>query len=207
MTPIQNLLSRSSLAGVFLGPPGPDDAQLHDILGAAQRAADHGRLRPWRFFVIRPAQYAAFYDRLAAAAARGQGDPQRAAKNREKYASLEHVPLLIVAAMKLTEGHKITEFEQTIAAGAATQLVLSAAHALGFSAYLSSGPGILDAALKADFGLAAADHMIGYICIGTPTADNRDPETLPEKVRQAVEATTALWRGPGEFKPVTEVMS
>jgi nitroreductase len=201
MTPIQSLLSRSSLAGAFLGAPGPNEAQLREILGAAQRAADHGRLRPWRFFVIRPAQYGAFYDRLAAAAARGQGDPERAAKNREKYAGLEGVPLLIVAGAKLTEGHKIPVFEQIVAAGAAAQLVLNAAHALGFSAYLSSGPGIMDGQLKADFGLAPADLLIGYICIGTPTADNRNPGALPDRNRQGIEATVVEWR-PGDSRPL-----
>ena len=32
--------------------PGPDDAALARILGAAAQAPDHGLLRPWRFVQI-----------------------------------------------------------------------------------------------------------------------------------------------------------
>ena len=45
------LLSRVSTGA--LADPGPDDAQLRLMLEAAVRAPDHGKLRPWRFFVIR----------------------------------------------------------------------------------------------------------------------------------------------------------
>jgi nitroreductase len=202
LTPIESLLTRSSLAGAFLGPPAPNAAQLREILGAAQRAADHGRLRPWRFFVVRPAQYAAFYDRLAAAAARGQGDPARVEANREKYRLTERAPLLIVAAAQLTRDHKIAEIEQLFAAAGATQLVLSAAHALGFSAFLFSGKGVFDATLKADFGLTPADHLIGFICIGMPTSDKRALVDLPANVQQGIDATAVEWLAPTEFRPL-----
>ncbi len=35
-----------------LTEPGPDDAALEQILGAALRAPDHARLRPWRFLTV-----------------------------------------------------------------------------------------------------------------------------------------------------------
>jgi nitroreductase len=202
LTPIESLLTRNSVAGAFLGPPAPTDAQLREILGAAQRAADHGRLRPWRFFVVRPERYAAFYDRLAEAAARGQGDPTRVTANREKYRLTERAPLLIVAAAKLIRDHKIAEIEQLFAAAGAAQLVLSAAHALGFSAFLFSGKGVFDTALKADFGLEPADHLIGFICVGTPTSDKRALADLPGYVREGIDATVVEWLAPTEFRPL-----
>src|ERR1700761_8759734 len=48
---LATLLSRASVK--LLGEPGPDDEQLKIIFEAAVRAPDHGKLRPWRFFVIR----------------------------------------------------------------------------------------------------------------------------------------------------------
>ena len=48
---IDRLLSRASVKS--LGEPGPDDAQLRVIFEAAVRAPDHGKLRPWRFYVVR----------------------------------------------------------------------------------------------------------------------------------------------------------
>lgn len=50
-SPIDFLLSRRSLK--FVQAPGPDDDELDLILQTAMRAPDHGRLRPWRFKIIR----------------------------------------------------------------------------------------------------------------------------------------------------------
>jgi nitroreductase len=101
VSPIDSLLSRTSLAGSFMRAPAPSDAELRLILGAAQRAADHDRLRPWRFFVVRPEHYEVFYDQLAEAATRVQGDPSRYERNRDKYRLVARAPLLIVAAAKI----------------------------------------------------------------------------------------------------------
>ena len=164
---ILSLLTRNSLAGAFMAAPAPDDDQLRLILSDAQRAADHGRLRPWRFHVVRPEHYDPFFDRLAAAATRVQGDPARYEMNRDKYRLTARAPLLIVAGAKIDSTQKIAPIEQAFAAAGATQLVLTAAHALGFAAFLFSGAGVFDAQLKAEFGLEPADHLMGFICIGT----------------------------------------
>src|SRR5690606_31334789 len=150
MTPIESLLTRTSLAGAFMQAPAPSDQELELILGAAQRASDHGRLRPWRFWVVRPEHYEVFFDRLAAAATRVGGDPARYEMNREKYRLTARAPLLVVAAAKINTAHKVPAIEQAFAAAGATQLVLNAAHALGYGAYLFSGLGVFDPAFKAE---------------------------------------------------------
>ena len=43
------------VSGSGLVEPAPDELELHTILTAAVRAPDHGRLRPWRFAVLRGA--------------------------------------------------------------------------------------------------------------------------------------------------------
>lgn len=191
---IDSLLSRTSLAGAFMTAPAPDDAQLRLILGAAQRAADHGRLRPWRFTVVRPEHYDAFYDRLAAAAARVQGDPARYAVNRDKYRMTARAPLLIVAAAKIDTDHKVAPIEQAFAAAGATQLVLNAAHALGFAAFLFSGAGVFDPQFKAELGLGAADHLIGFICLGTAAGPGKPGPTAAEAVEAGLMTTVKQWR-------------
>lgn len=193
MEPIDNLLSRTSLAGAFMAPPAPDDAQLEQILGAAQRAADHGRLQPWRFFVVRPAQYDVFFDRLAAAATRVQGDASRYGMNRDKYRLTARAPLLIVAAAKIDRTQKIAPIEQAFAAAGATQLVLSAAHALGFAAFLFSGAGVFDPEFKASLGLEAEDHLIGFICLGTAAGPGKPGPSATESIRAGLEKTVRSW--------------
>lgn len=190
---IDNLLSRTSLAGSFMAAPAPSEDELRQILGAAQRAADHGRIRPWRFWVVRPEQYEAFYDQLAAAATRVQGDPARYDMNRDKYRLTARAPLLVVAGAKIDTAHKVAPIEQVFAAGGATQLVLNAAHALGYAAFLFSGAGVFDPTFKASLGLGAEDHLIGFICLGTPAGPGKPGPSAAESVEKGLAATVQQW--------------
>jgi len=199
LTPIQSLLTRTSLAGAFMKEPGPTDAELQQILGAAQRASDHGRIRPWRFFVVRPEHYEVFFDRLAEAATRVSGDPSKQAANREKYRLTARAPLLIVAAAKINKAHKVAAIEQAFAAAGAAQLVLNAAHALGYAAYLFSGMGVFDPQFKADFGLSPDDHLLGFICVGTPAAPGKPGPSAEESIRQGLEQTVQQWSPDARF--------
>ena len=176
-----------------MAPPAPTDAELQQILGAAQRAFDHGRLRPWRFIIVRPPQYADFFDRLAAAATRVQGDPARLQPNRDKYRLVERAPLVVVAAAKVDKANKVAAIEQQFAAAGAAQLVLNGAHALGYAAFLFSGAGVFDPAFKTGFGLGADDHLIGFICIGTAAGPGKPGASTDETVRQGLASTVSDW--------------
>jgi nitroreductase len=197
ISPIDSLLTRTSLAGTFMKAPAPSDDELRQILGAAQRASDHGRLRPWRFLIVRPGDYEAFYDQLAQAATRVQGDPARYEINREKYRLTARAPLLVVAAAKIDQGNKVAPIEQAFAAAGATQLVLNAAHALGYVAFLFSGAGVFDTPFKASLGLAATDHLIGFICLGSPAGPGKPGPSAEEAVRNGLESTVKQWSSNG----------
>jgi nitroreductase len=190
---IDSLLSRNSLAGSFMHAPAPNDEELRQILGAAQRAADHDRLRPWRFQIVRPEQYEVFYDRLAEAATRVQGDPTRYERNREKYRLTARAPLLVVAAAKIDLAHKVPAIEQAFAAAGAAQLVLNGAHALGYSAFLFSGPGVFDVPFKASLGLEPTDHLIGFICLGTANGPGKPGPTAAAAVQAGLAETVKDW--------------
>jgi len=193
VSPIESLLTRTSLAGSFMKAPAPSDEELQLILGAAQRAADHDRLRPWRFFVVRPEHYEAFYDQLAEAATRVQGDPSRYERNRDKYRLVARAPLMIVAAAKIDTTAKIAPIEQAFAAAGAAQLVLNAAHALGYAAFLFSGAGVFDVPFKASLGLTPEDHLIGFICLGTPNGPGKPGPSAKESIAKGLEHTVKQW--------------
>ncbi len=150
-------------------------------------------MRPWRFFVVRPAQYDAFFDRLAAAATRVQGDPSRYEMNRDKYRLTARAPLLIVAAAKIDPTHKTAPIEQAFAAAGATQLVLTAAHALGFAAFLFSGDGVFDAEFKASLDLGPQDHLIGFICLGTAAGPGKPGPSAQESIAAGLAQTVKQW--------------
>jgi nitroreductase len=158
---IATLLSRASTKAVT--DPGPTDADLRTIFEAAVRAPDHGKLRPWRFYVVRGDARQRLSDLFAQGAARRE--PANIEKEREKPL---RAPVTIAVVAKITPNHKIPEIEQTLSAAAAAMNILNASHALGFGAKWVTGGNCYDPEFKRDFGLELTDQLIGFIQIGTP---------------------------------------
>jgi len=147
------------------GDTAPTKEHLAIALQAAVRAPDHGRLRPWRFMIIEGAQRRKFGDLLAASALRrvpglSEGDLQR---ERDKAM---RAPMVIVVVCRIVPGTKVPAIEQILAAGAAAQNILLALHALGYANAWKTGEAAYDTDVKKSLGLAADDHIVGFIYAG-----------------------------------------
>ena len=158
------LLERRS-ARVLAGP-GPDDGALDLILAAAMRAPDHGRLRPWRFVVIRGAAR----ERLGAALA----DHLRASEPQASAAALERerrkaqrAPVIVAVAARVQPEARVPPHEQVLSAAAAAHAMLLAAYALGFNAVWKTGSGAYADSVKTALGLEVTDSLVGFIYIGS----------------------------------------
>ncbi len=161
----------------FLGEPGPGDAELRLIFEAAVRAPDHGRLRPWRFFVVRGAARARLSELFVAAARRRDPSLSEAQIEKERGKPFR-APVTIVVAAKTVLGHKVPEIEQLLSTGAAAMNILNAVHALGFGAKWVTGANCYDAEFRASMGLDESDRLIGFIHVGTPL-DGPPPQDRP----------------------------
>src|SRR4051812_24829474 len=151
MDALELLHTRQSAAK--LQEPGPDDMELADIFRSAVSAPDHGRLRPWRFVVIREEARERFGEVMAAALKARRPDTPPEMLNRERAKPLR-APLIVVVAARVQPG-KIPEIEQVMAVGAAAQNIMLAAHALGFGAMWRTGDLAYDATVKTSLGLEA----------------------------------------------------
>jgi len=149
--------------------PAPDARTLDRILRAGMRAPDHGRLRPWRFIIVAGAARTALGDVLAAALQRREPGVAEAALAKERGKPLR-APLIIVVAARLREHRGVPAVEQIIAAGAAAQNILVAAHALGFGGFWRTGAAAYDNAVKRALGLRADDAIVGFLYLGTPAS-------------------------------------
>ena len=163
MDALDSLVTRQSAK--TYGAIAPSKEHLAQVLQAAVRAPDHGRLRPWRFMLIEGEQRRKFGDLLAASALRripglSEGDLQR---ERDKAL---RAPLIIVTACRVVPGTKVPAIEQLMAAGAATQNILLALHALGYVAAWKTGDAAYDAEVKKALGFAADDHIVGFVYTG-----------------------------------------
>jgi nitroreductase len=174
MEAIEALISRRSPAQLI--DPAPDDAALEAILRAAMRAPDHGKLKPWRFIVLRGEARKRFGDVMAEAMKRREAEVPANLIEREREKPLR-APLIVVLAAAIKEGHKIPVIEQLLAAGAAAQNVMLAAHALGFGAAWKTGAPAYDDYVKEALGLAPTDAIVGFLYLGTPAAV---PTMLPQ---------------------------
>jgi nitroreductase len=170
---IDTLLSRASVKSV--GDPGPSDADLRLIFEAAVRAPDHGKLRPWRFFVVRGDARQELSELYVAGILRREPGATAAQINKERGKPL-HAPLTIAVITKIVMGHKVPPIEQMLSAGAAAMNILNAVHELGFAARWVTGDNCYDPVFKRDFGLDETDELLGFIHVGTPLESSRPPE-------------------------------
>lgn len=190
MTPMDMLLSRASTD--HLAEPAPNAAQLSDILAAAMRAPDHGKLRPWRYVVIEGDARPQMAERIVASMQRLDADaPEfKIEKRRNRFSTM---PLILALGMHLRPENKIPLWEQEMAVAAATMNVLNALHATGFGGIWVSGDVVEDPVLAAEIGFPAPHKLAGFLFIGTPT-------NAPAAPRRPDPATfTARWTG----QPVT----
>jgi nitroreductase len=172
--------------------PAPANADLDQILAAGLRAPDHGRLRPWRFLLIRGAARHRFGDVLAESLKRRKQDLSESALQAEHDKALR-APLVIVVAAAVRGNTKVPEIEQIVSAGAAAQNMLVAAHALGLGGFWRTGDAAYDDHVKQAFGLNANDEIVGFLYLGHIETPGRPKTPDPSGV---VEEWTGLPAGP-----------
>lgn len=162
---IEALTTRASPAGLVA--PAPDAQALDRMFRAAVRAPDHGRLRPWRFIVVAGAARETLGNVLADALRGREPAVADAALAKERAKPLR-APLVVVVAAKIREHRGVPPVEQIVAAGAAAQNMLVAAHALGYGGFWRTGAAAYDEHVKRALGLAGEDAIVGFLYLGTP---------------------------------------
>ncbi|MEL7181356.1 MAG: nitroreductase [Pseudomonadota bacterium] len=166
------LLTRRSRPAKTLTTPVPDQATVTQLLTAAARTPDHGKLEPWRFIVLgKPA-----LQRLAALVPpRGAAlgiDPDKITKAVDQFGNAD-LAVAVISSPKPSE--KIPQIEQVYSAGAVCLALLNAALAAGWGANWLSGWASHDRVFVDEgLGLESHETVAGFIHLGTET--NAPPE-------------------------------
>jgi nitroreductase len=161
------MAERRSVAVKRLGPPGPSDDELRQILGAALAAPDHGALRPWRLILCAPESRERLAEIFVAAKLARHPDATAIEREREREKALRPPVLLALVAAPKPGIDKIPEIEQIASAGAALQSVLLAAYGLGYGAIMLSGSRCAAENVRAALGVGPGETLLGFISIGT----------------------------------------
>ena len=164
LTFLQNRRSRPAKTMVL---PVPTPAQITEILTAAVRVPDHGKLEPWRFVVIQGAAMERLAD-LAEIRAKALGyDAEKIGKGRGQF-DLGLLAVVVISSPKPHE--KVPQIEQVLSSGAVCLGILNAAEAAGWGAnWLSGWPSHDRGFIEAAFGLTPTETIAGIVHIATET--------------------------------------
>jgi len=185
-SPLALLKSRRSARPRDLVAPGPDAAELREILSLAMRVPDHGKLHPWRFVHVAQNQRAAFAALLDKAYRADNPAPGRLElEANDRFA--QQAPELIVALSSPTEDHKIPVWEQQLSCGAACFNLELAALAKGYAVGWVTGWAAYSPIVLAAFG-APPERIAGFLFIGTSAAE------LEERMRPDYGDVVSEWR-------------
>lgn len=190
MDALDLLRSRKSVSTSFLGPPGPDERQLAEILTIASRVPDHGKLAPWRFIVFEGDARSRAGEALAELYR--QKNPEAEEKKLdEERKRLAQAPLVVAVVSRAAPHVKIPEFEQLLAAGNAAMSLILAAHAMGFTAQWVTGWIAYDSDAGRILGLMPGERFVGFIHVGTSTVPYAD------RPRPDLADVVTRWEAPG----------
>lgn len=176
MDTLELLKTRRSVKAAEMVAPGPSPQVLADILEAAHRVPDHGKIGPWRFIIFEGEARAAFGEKLA---------PIFKAKNPDATDKLlEHqrnlltrAPVVVCVVFSPDLNHpKVPLWEQQLAVGAVCQNLLVATHALGFVGQWLTEWYSFDKDVDTLLGLHDHERVAGFMYLGS---SQQKPEERP----------------------------
>ncbi len=162
------LKSRRSHLAATLQHPGPDRAQVSELLEMASRVPDHGKISPWRFVIYDAAQAKLIGERLAVIAEKRQG-PLGENTRAMELDRFDRAPLVIGVLSSPDREHKVPVWEQELAVGAVCISLLNACFAMGFAAQWLTEWYAFDEEATSYLGARDGERFAGFIHIGTPS--------------------------------------
>lgn len=179
---LEFLLTRRSRPAKTLTTPVPDRAVLMQILTAAGRTPDHGKLEPWRFIVLEKDALARIAAEIPTLGTEQGIDPAKIDKAAAQFGNAD-LAIAVISSPQPSE--KVPHIEQVYSAGAVCLSLLNAALASGWGANWLSGWASHDKPfMQSMLGLTADESVAGFIHIGTET------NAPPERPRPDIDAKT-----------------
>ena len=169
------MLSRNETVMHFLLSRRSKPAKTLELLSAAARTPDHGKLVPWRFIVLHKKKLSQL-ETLVESIGAQESIPEEKILKAKKQLENGHLAVAVIEVQKHSE--KIPKIEQTYSAGAVCLALLNAASAAGWGANWLTGWHVHDRGfIKNGLGLKDNESVAGLIYIGTPSI------TPPERPR------------------------
>ena len=140
---------------------------IEKLLSAAVQAPNHYKVRPWRFIVIAGDGLNRLGNVMAASFSERHPELPPDALNKTRALPLR-APLVIAVGVDKPLETKVLEIENVVAAAAACQNLLLAAHAEGLAVKWRTKEWAEDVRVKEFLGFAPDQHLIAFLYIGYP---------------------------------------
>ena len=171
------LKRRRSVLARNMTLPGPDAAQLGDLLAVAARVPDHGKLAPWRFVVLEGDARAELGD----VARDGVAETASDAEAQAAQAQFTRAPCVIGVLATPVAHPKIPRSEQLLSAGAACMIIAGSAGD-GLCRAMADRCCCYDEQVKARLGGKPEDEIAGFVYIGTASEPPPSARALTWKI-------------------------
>jgi nitroreductase len=162
---LRMLLTRYSVSGKYLGPPGPSDDEIWTMALAALRAPDHNKRMPFRFVVARGASLERLAD-LFEDYGRRRGKTGEELVLERARALQAPVTIAVIAHID-PDDSEVPEHEQWACVGGAISNALTALHLMGYAGKMLSGARAADPQIVAAH-CREGEMLVGWIAAGTP---------------------------------------
>jgi nitroreductase len=157
--------------------PAPQGETLRNIQKAAFRAADHARMRPWRFLMLEGDSRDKLGELFIKAAS--YKSEELTDKQKQRIASKPlRAPMIMVVIASLKQNPKVPDIEQIISAGATAQNMITAAYAQGVGAIWRTGDVAYDQIVMDGLGLSENEQIVGFLYLGTMPVDGLEAPVL-----------------------------
>ncbi len=168
---IEAIKSRRSAKNLNL-ERSPSRELIEEILEAAIWAPNHHLTEPWKFVVIAGDERLRLGQSMAAAlkTTMKTEDPrtEEVLKIEREKALRAPVIIAVISSKNDNKSGKIIHQEELVAAGAALQNLLLAAHSFGLGALVKTGPHSYLQPVREYFGLQENESLIGLVYLGYP---------------------------------------
>ncbi|MEP1933268.1 MAG: nitroreductase [Roseibium sp.] len=183
---LQFLRKRRSHPAVTMSAPGPDDAELADLLTIAARVPDHGKIAPWRFIVYSQANGEDIGKALLDLY-EGQAGSLDAAQKEKELTRFTRAPVIVGVVSSAADHPKIPVWEQQLSVGAVCMNLITAAAAAGYASQWLTEWYSFDDEASRFLGTRIGERFAGFIHIGTAT------QSPVERPRPDVTEITSNW--------------
>ncbi|MEU6576283.1 nitroreductase [Streptomyces sp. NPDC046805] len=169
--------------------PAPQDEEFAYLLRAAATAPDHGRLRPWRWILVRGEGRAAL-GRAFADEYEGPESRREQLETKPQKAPLLATLVFAPVPNDTAHGGSIPEWEQLAATSAMAGSLILLLHARGFGSVWRTGRFTESERTRRVLGLRPQERLLGWLYIGTPQRLRPSKRRVPQDVTDRISVFT-----------------